>query len=211
MHPFRKAVEAGDLTAIEGVADDVACSPAPSPSSRTPGKAITAAILRGVSRVFTDFRYVREIAGADGRDHALLFTAKVGEFQGAQRLRLPALRRGRQDRRPDGDGPPALGGPGALRGDGCPVRADLTRGGGGDGRLGTVRSFQLVRGQSVLARGQFVGLAVLPDLVDRQLSGRRGCSSGRGGGGCCCRCSGSTTTPTSTATSTTPTAGRAAR
>lgn len=39
------------------------------------GKAITAAILRGVVRVFEDFRYVREIA--DGRDHALIFEATV--------------------------------------------------------------------------------------------------------------------------------------
>nr|WP_202527085.1 nuclear transport factor 2 family protein [Streptomyces sp. SID5770] len=44
-----------------------------------PGKALTAAILRGALRVFTDFRYVREIEGADGRDHALVFTAKVGD------------------------------------------------------------------------------------------------------------------------------------
>ena len=42
-----------------------------------PGKAITAAILRGVIRVFEDFRYVREIADAGGRDHALIFEATV--------------------------------------------------------------------------------------------------------------------------------------
>ncbi|MGW4981311.1 nuclear transport factor 2 family protein [Streptomyces mirabilis] len=79
MHPFRKAVEAGDLTAIEEMlADDVVFT-SPVAFKPYPGKAITAAILRGVSRVFTDFRYVREIAGADGRDHALVFTAKVGD------------------------------------------------------------------------------------------------------------------------------------
>ncbi|MER5662169.1 nuclear transport factor 2 family protein [Streptomyces mirabilis] len=79
MHPFRKAVEAGDLTAIEEMlADDVVFT-SPVAFKPYPGKAITAAILRGVSRVFTDFCYVREIAGADGRDHALVFTAKVGD------------------------------------------------------------------------------------------------------------------------------------
>ncbi|GAX54553.1 nuclear transport factor 2 family protein [Streptomyces olivochromogenes] len=79
MHPFRKAVEAGDLTAIEEMlADDVVFT-SPVAFKPYPGKAITAAILRGVSRVFTDFRYVREIAGADGRDHALVFTATVGD------------------------------------------------------------------------------------------------------------------------------------
>ncbi|WP_329530610.1 nuclear transport factor 2 family protein [Streptomyces sp. NBC_01450] len=79
MHPFRKAVEAGDLSAVEEMlADDVVFT-SPVAFKPYPGKAITAAILRGVSRVFTDFRYVREIAGADGRDHALVFTAKVGD------------------------------------------------------------------------------------------------------------------------------------
>jgi hypothetical protein len=42
------------------------------------GKAITAAILRGVTRVFEDFHYMREIADAGGRDHALVFEATVG-------------------------------------------------------------------------------------------------------------------------------------
>ena len=40
-----------------------------------PGKPITAAILRGVMRVFENFRYIREIDG--GRDHALVFEAEV--------------------------------------------------------------------------------------------------------------------------------------
>jgi len=79
MHPFRKAVEAGDHDAIEALlADDVVFT-SPVTFTPYPGKPITAAILRGVSRVFEDFRYVREIGSADGRDHALLFTARVGE------------------------------------------------------------------------------------------------------------------------------------
>jgi hypothetical protein len=79
MHPFRKAVEAGDHHAVEALlAEDVVFT---SPVAFTPysGKAITAAILRGVFRVFEDFRYVREIGGPDDRDHALLFTARVGD------------------------------------------------------------------------------------------------------------------------------------
>ncbi|MFC7259763.1 nuclear transport factor 2 family protein [Streptomyces lutosisoli] len=81
MHSFRKAVEAGDFAAIEDMlAEDVVFT-SPVAFKPYPGKAITAAILRGVSRVFTDFRYVREIAGADGRDHALVFEAKVGDKQ----------------------------------------------------------------------------------------------------------------------------------
>lgn len=77
MHPFRKAVEAGEFADIEKLlADDVVFT-SPVVFKPYPGKAITAAILRGVSRVFTDFEYVREIA--DGRDHALVFKAKVGD------------------------------------------------------------------------------------------------------------------------------------
>ncbi|OQQ14463.1 hypothetical protein B0675_30475 [Streptomyces sp. M41(2017)] len=79
MNAFRKAVEAGDLAAVEELlADDVVFT-SPVAFKPYPGKPITAAILRGVWRVFSDFRYIREIAGADGRDHALVFTAKVGD------------------------------------------------------------------------------------------------------------------------------------
>ncbi len=41
------------------------------------GKPIVAAILRGVGRVFTEFRYVRELADADGRGSALVFETMV--------------------------------------------------------------------------------------------------------------------------------------
>ncbi|MFZ4300074.1 nuclear transport factor 2 family protein [Streptomyces cinereoruber] len=79
MHPFRTAVENRDLDAVEDLlAEDVVFT-SPVAFKPYPGKALTAAILRGVLRVFTDFRYVREIGGADGRDHALVFTAKVGD------------------------------------------------------------------------------------------------------------------------------------
>ena len=81
MHAFHAAVEAGDTDAIEALlAEDVVFT---SPAVFKPytGKAITAAILRGVVRVFEDFRYVREINDAGGRDHALVFTARVGDKQ----------------------------------------------------------------------------------------------------------------------------------
>ncbi|MEU8529158.1 MULTISPECIES: nuclear transport factor 2 family protein [Streptomyces] len=76
-HPFRAAVERRDVAAIEALlAEDVVFT---SPVAFKPyaGKAITAAILRGVLRVFEDFAYVREIANPDGRDHAFVFTATV--------------------------------------------------------------------------------------------------------------------------------------
>ena len=77
MTTFRAAVEAWDHDAIDDLlADDVVFT---SPVAFKPyaGKAITAAILRGVARVFTDFRYVREIS--DGRNQALVFLARVGD------------------------------------------------------------------------------------------------------------------------------------
>ncbi|MER5427646.1 nuclear transport factor 2 family protein [Streptomyces sp. NPDC002588] len=79
MRAFREAVEAGDLEAVEALlAEDVVFS-SPVVFKPYPGKAITAAILRAVSQVFEDFRYERELAGGEGRDHALVFTARVGD------------------------------------------------------------------------------------------------------------------------------------
>jgi hypothetical protein len=76
-HPFRKAVEEQDEAAIEAMlADDVVFT---SPVAFKPyvGKPITAAILRGVLRVFEDFRYVREIHDSNGQDHAFVFETVV--------------------------------------------------------------------------------------------------------------------------------------
>jgi ketosteroid isomerase-like protein len=81
VHPFRKAVESGDMDAVAALlADDVVFT-SPVAFKPYPGKAVTAAILRAVSRVFEDFTYVREIANPDGRDHALVFTATVAGKQ----------------------------------------------------------------------------------------------------------------------------------
>lgn len=90
MREFREAVERGDEAAMAAcLADDVVFT---SPVAFTPyeGKAITAAILRGVMRVFEDFHYVREIGAPDARDHALLFEAKVSgkTVSGCDFLRL---------------------------------------------------------------------------------------------------------------------------
>jgi hypothetical protein len=76
---FRAAVEAHDPDAMAAtLADDVVFR-SPVAFKPYPGKAITAAILRGVLRVFEDFRYLRELSGDDGRDHALVFEARIGE------------------------------------------------------------------------------------------------------------------------------------
>ncbi|MFI2414401.1 nuclear transport factor 2 family protein [Streptomyces sp. NPDC018947] len=90
MHAFRAAVEAHDFDAVEALlADDVVFS---SPVVFRPyhGKATTTAILRAVERVFEDFRYERVIGEAGGRDHALVFSARVGDrdIGGCDFLRL---------------------------------------------------------------------------------------------------------------------------
>lgn len=77
MKAFRAAVEAGDFVGLgELLADDVVFR---SPVAFEPyeGKPIVAAILRGVGRVFTDFRYVRELEDADGAGSALVFETVV--------------------------------------------------------------------------------------------------------------------------------------
>ena len=82
MKAFREAVEAtfagtGDMDrAADLLAEDVVFT-SPVAFKPYPGKAITAAILRGVSRVFTDFHYAREIN--DGPHSALIFEANVGD------------------------------------------------------------------------------------------------------------------------------------
>ena len=77
MHPFRAAVEAGDLSnAGHLLAEDVVFT---SPVVFKPyhGREVTAAILAAVEQVFEDFRYIREIGAEDAADHALVFKATV--------------------------------------------------------------------------------------------------------------------------------------
>jgi len=84
MHPFRKAVEEHDEAAIQALlAEDVVFT---SPVAFKPyvGKPMTAALLRGVLRVFEDFRYVREIHDGNGRDHALVFEAGISGAPGVK-------------------------------------------------------------------------------------------------------------------------------
>jgi hypothetical protein len=79
MRAFREAVEAQDMDAVEALlAEDVVFT-SPVVFKPYPGKAITAAILHAVARVFEDFRYEREIGDPDGPDHALVFSARVGD------------------------------------------------------------------------------------------------------------------------------------
>jgi len=82
MKAFREAIEAalagtGDFDAVERLLSEDVVFTSPAAFKPYPGKAITAAILRGVGRVFTDFRYQREIV--EGNQSALIFEANVGD------------------------------------------------------------------------------------------------------------------------------------
>jgi hypothetical protein len=77
MHPFGAAVEARDVEAAVAVlADDVVFG---SPIVYRPyaGKRAATAVLSAVGRVLEDFGYEAELASEDGRDHALMFRARV--------------------------------------------------------------------------------------------------------------------------------------
>jgi ketosteroid isomerase-like protein len=89
VHPFRAAVETRDAEAVAAVlADDVVFH---SPIAFRPytGRSATAAVLAAVSRVFDDFVYEAELTSEDGRDHALVFRARVDgkDIQGCDFLR----------------------------------------------------------------------------------------------------------------------------
>jgi hypothetical protein len=79
MHPFRSAVETGDIDgALELFSPEVVFN---SPVVFRPyhGRDALSVILRAVARVFQDFRYEREIGAEGASDHALVFSARVGD------------------------------------------------------------------------------------------------------------------------------------
>lgn len=82
MHPFRKAVEERDEKAIHAMLAETVVFTSPVAFKPYVGKPITAAILRGVLRVFENFRYVREIGDPGGRDHALVFETGIAGAPG---------------------------------------------------------------------------------------------------------------------------------
>ena len=81
MTSFRKAVEARDPDAMAATLAENVVFRSPVAFKPYPGKTITTAILRGVLRVFEDFRYLREMTSEDGRDHALVFEARIGDVR----------------------------------------------------------------------------------------------------------------------------------
>jgi hypothetical protein len=88
MHPFRAAVEAGDIDA--GLALFAHDATLDSPVAFKPFSGIeqVGVVLRAVFETFEDFHYTDELEGPDGT-HALIFGARVGDksVQGLDLLR----------------------------------------------------------------------------------------------------------------------------
>jgi hypothetical protein len=81
VHPFRTAIEARDLDAVTALLSEDVVFRSPIVFKPYRGRTTVGAILAAVGRVFEDFSYLREIGAPDGRDHALVFQARVGDKQ----------------------------------------------------------------------------------------------------------------------------------
>jgi len=90
VHSFRAAIEARDMEAAIALLSEHVVFRSPVVFKPYHGRDAVAPILHAVSRVFEDFRYVREIGAPDTRDHAFVFRAHVGELEieGADILHL---------------------------------------------------------------------------------------------------------------------------
>jgi hypothetical protein len=81
VHPFRAAIEARDVDAAVALLSDDVVFRSPVVFKPYQRREAVAPILRAVSQVFEDFRYVREICSEDAAHHALVFHARVGNHQ----------------------------------------------------------------------------------------------------------------------------------
>jgi hypothetical protein len=81
MHPFRAAIESGDLDALLALLSDDVEFRSPIVFKPYRGRGAVGEILAAVSRVFEDFSYTREIGAPSSRDRALVFQARVGDKQ----------------------------------------------------------------------------------------------------------------------------------
>ena len=79
MHPFRAAIEAGDIDAAVALLADDAVFHSPVVFKPYEGREAVMRVLRHVLEVFDDFRYTDELRG-DGT-HALVFEATAGDKQ----------------------------------------------------------------------------------------------------------------------------------
>jgi ketosteroid isomerase-like protein len=79
VHPFRAAIERGDLDAAAALLHDDVVFTSPAVYAPYEGKDATLTVLRHVLGVLQDFHYVDELA--EGNRAALFFRATVGDRQ----------------------------------------------------------------------------------------------------------------------------------
>jgi len=81
VHSFRAAIEARDIVAAVALLSDNVVLRSPVVFKPYQRREAVEPILHAVSRVFEDFRYVREIGSEDAAHHALVFEARIGDQQ----------------------------------------------------------------------------------------------------------------------------------
>jgi len=81
LHPFRAAIEARDVDAAVALLSDDVVFRSPVVFKPYHGRDAVRPIVAAASRVFEDFRYVRDIGAPDARDQALVFQARIGDRQ----------------------------------------------------------------------------------------------------------------------------------
>jgi hypothetical protein len=79
MRAFREAVESWEIDKVVSLMTEDVTFRSPVVHKPYQGRDAVAVILHAVSRVFSDFRYDREIGDDDAADHALVFRARVGD------------------------------------------------------------------------------------------------------------------------------------
>ena len=89
MHPFRAAVEAGDIDAGLALFAEDATLDSPVAFKPFVGIEQVGVVLRAVFETFEDFHYTDELGG-EGGVHALIFNARVGDksVQGLDLIRM---------------------------------------------------------------------------------------------------------------------------
>ena len=89
---FQAALERGDVEAASEMLAENVVFRSPAVFEPYEGKPATIVLLKAVSRVFRDFRYVRTFLEEDGRGMGLVFEAKVGSkvVEGIDLIRLDA-------------------------------------------------------------------------------------------------------------------------
>jgi SnoaL-like protein len=76
---FRSAIEAHDLEGLATVLSEDIVFRSPIVYAPYQGREAVLHLLRAVAQVFEDLKYTREIGAEDQADHALVFTARIGE------------------------------------------------------------------------------------------------------------------------------------